>query len=1595
MHRSGTSVVTHLINRMGAYFGELDQEMRPSDDNPKGFWERNDIVAINEAILTLSGATWFKLSDFDARQVDLPDTLVQRIESTLSGLSKHSPWVVKDPRNCITFPVWAKFLEAPIVIIPFRSPLEVATSLTKRNSFPIEFSIALWQEYLLSAIKYAKGLPIIFVEYEKLVNAPIEETKVLYQKLVELGVEGLQLPSDLLISDIIDLTLKHEIVDQEKEKGQLTPDQVALLGGLRAKDMDSLEALVNSTNNSENHQILSKWEDKITELLERSIAKGNRITSTLFSSDDKNFFLKNSIRIVQKTEEDNKILRFFVDPSFRLGKKIRVDVVDDISIFQLKSITLSGNHQITIDSATVSSNAFYRIEKYFFFDQIPSSIFFSLPEDFAANGSLQEIIIHIELIGKGVAVLPHVNQFHKNFISYAEKPVEHGPHQMERLIHALTAGKDRALIKAQMRVSNLESNNHHLYQSIQYLQDQNGKQHDLINRLNISLERKDKKSESLAKRNIELSEALKAEKEVQANLNRELELAVAEKDQHSTTINHLTTLLAGKEFLTEQLRSEVTNVRGSFSNQIGRALTLPARVIFDLLTNKKPFNQTRFWWIKQHLLHPRSLLGNKEERKKLKADWLKQSKETAYQYNISAGSAPVIPDSGQWASDLLLQSRDQEVVVPVSENTAVRNRKRILYVSPNLPDYDTSSGGKRATRMLGLLAEEFDVYAFTLGSKPQKYIDELKKSGVIVIRTVDHREIQRKLPQVDTIIYAWYETYFSSAAFRHLYPDAKIIVDSVDVHWVREKRSIGIWEGLTVERVAANQAREMEAYQNADIVWAVTETDKNAILSEIPTADVRVVSNIHELVVSEYTDNQENTLLFIGGYNHYPNVSAVKILAQEIFPKVRNVVPDAKLIIAGANAPKEVKALSEIEGVIFKGFIEEDEIEKLYAQSFLTVSPLLAGAGIKGKICESIVYRTPVVTNIIGNEGINLISGQEGLISTLDQMPVLIIKALKREYDFGAMTGKAQEKLMELVGPKVVKERMVNSILPEISICIVTWNRLDLLRRCIESIEGNTIYPNYKILVHSNGCTDGTQDYLRAAANINPNIIPILSDQNDVFVLPNNWMMERFPENDVVLINNDVYVTKGWLSALHDAAYSSADYGIVGSKILYPDGRLQEFGSELYATGTGRNIGKFDDPDKEEYKKLTEVGYVSGCSMYIKRSTIKIVGMFDEQFHPCYCEDSDYCYTAKENGIKTIVTPNSLIFHDEGGTSGTDTSSGMKRYQVINMEKFLKKHMGKSNGIDWPGYPLVSNGKPDLEKNEPLITSSSYKGLTINFVDSYESYQTYTREMKSEYDRRLKIEERIGDTRETDFQIDGFDLFADTREQIKFRVVKSPKGHINFRESFICEKQHLNSRLRATYAIIEHLMDSDTKLSDDSPVYFTEQSTRFYSLYKKKLKNLVGSEYLGEYQIPGFLNQQGLRHEDLTNLSFEDASFDLVVSLEVLEHIPNFEDAVSEISRVLKPGGYFVFTVPFILTQYKTTVRARVNSVGEIEHLLMPEYHGDPVQEKGILCFYHYGWDLIEEHLAKEGINCKAAFIWSEDYCIFGKDVCIFIGQKM
>ena len=183
----------------------------------------------------------------------------------------------------------------------------------------------------------------------------------------------------------------------------------------------------------------------------------------------------------------------------------------------------------------------------------------------------------------------------------------------------------------------------------------------------------------------------------------------------------------------------------------------------------------------------------------------------------------------------------------------------------------------------------------------------------------------------------------------------------------------------------------------------------------------------------------------------------------------------------------------------------------------------------------------------------------------------------------------------------------------------------------------------------------------------------------------------------------------------------------------------------------------------------------------------------------------------------------------------------------------------------------------------------------------------------------------------------------------------SPTGAVNFRERMLCGICQLNTRQR----FMAHLVRTALAARPgDVRTYLHEQVTPFWTWAQGSLPGeLVGSEYLG-HDVPGGTEIEGIRHEDALALSFEDESLDVIVSNDVLEHVPDIDGAVAEAARVLRPGGSFFFSIPFHNGADETVRRAALEG-GEVVELLEPQYHGNPMSEKGSLVFYDHGWDIL------------------------------------
>lgn len=205
MHRSGTSAVARLINMMGAYFAPEGLALAPKNDNPKGFWERRDVLQLNEELLKLQECQWNQLAKWKFEDAGrIPAGLRQMMQILIMNMDGFRPWFLKDPRMCLTLPAWLPLLEVPLAVMVYRSPQEIALSLKNRNPISLEYALALWEYYTVGMLNATQQLPRVFVSHEDILSKPVKTCEAIVRQLNSYGARRLIMPIQQEVRAFID-----------------------------------------------------------------------------------------------------------------------------------------------------------------------------------------------------------------------------------------------------------------------------------------------------------------------------------------------------------------------------------------------------------------------------------------------------------------------------------------------------------------------------------------------------------------------------------------------------------------------------------------------------------------------------------------------------------------------------------------------------------------------------------------------------------------------------------------------------------------------------------------------------------------------------------------------------------------------------------------------------------------------------------------------------------------------------------------------------------------------------------------------------------------------------------------------------------------------------------------------------------------------------------------------------------------------------------------------------------------------------------------------------------------------------------------------
>jgi GT2 family glycosyltransferase len=240
---------------------------------------------------------------------------------------------------------------------------------------------------------------------------------------------------------------------------------------------------------------------------------------------------------------------------------------------------------------------------------------------------------------------------------------------------------------------------------------------------------------------------------------------------------------------------------------------------------------------------------------------------------------------------------------------------------------------------------------------------------------------------------------------------------------------------------------------------------------------------------------------------------------------------------------------------------------------------------------------------------------------------------------------------------------------PVASIVLPVHSAVELTERCLHAIAAATTGIPYEVIVVDDDADADTKGLLGAVRGARV----LVNEENLGYLGSVNRGAATARGRHLVLLNSDTEPQPGWLEALVERAESADDVGVVGARLIYPDGRLQEAGGIVFRDGTPANYGWGREPWDPAFSYAREIDYASAAALLVRAEVWRALGGFDERFAPGYFEDTDLCFGARELGWRVLYEPRALVLHVEGASHGSDPASGVKRHQELNRPTFAEK----------------------------------------------------------------------------------------------------------------------------------------------------------------------------------------------------------------------------------------------------------------------------------------------------------------------------------
>ena len=1218
MHRSGTSACARVLNLRGLSIAS--DLMSPGPDNERGFWESRSLADYHDRFFASvdhahDSARSLSPGVFSTAAAE---RLEHRLEKHLRSLPEDGPVLVKDPRISLVMPAWLKALDKvdlePFVVVMVRNPLEVAASLDRRNRFSFERSCLLWLRYMLGAERGSRGMKRVFVSYSDF----LDDWRAQTARVIEgggLAVSGLNQQMEEECDAFLTRSLQHHREDDESihEDARVIPWVATVYDALRRATRDDLDGL-----------------EEVLDQVERDLAaSGNILEAQVARVDSRIFDFVNKEKVLQ-----DEVLSL----REQLGQQEQVSLRAEQEAKSLRDMIAASEEGRGGPGASGERDpvAFSALQEQLSeAAKVADSLKASLESERSQSVELRESIADLksrlqsatdedETIRLQEELRQQMDR-HRQAIGIAEGELARSQQDL------LEAQRKLASKDADLRIS--EHGREILEKRVEELRAElEQRQNDVENvTARAASTEKELKDQSVMAARLEAKvESLEGELgralERMEGLQAEARQAVALDEQIGLMKVELTksqSELEGSRAQSEALASELKSKQkleadnAVFKSELSRLRAERARAAKAEKRSAQAFAK-----LEQDL----SRLEAQREIAEQAGAGLAQ--ERAAKQQLEASLEQVKQEShAAWTARDELSARVEQLQVELgsvrsaadqaqSRNDdlqhALQEAERVRVERDTL-----ASDLHRAGEELA----EFQSLASAMQAKAEAAQNEAADaerraqsalSGAGAPVPPVETGLQTSEAELDAVRARadWLEDRVRSGRM----PKGKFISSLMQSSAVLRVPAIML--GIYDASIARNPLRSWRVALEAEEIRRTGLFDEEFYRAQNWDVDLANEDPItHYVVHGAYEGRNPSPHFDSKAYlSANPDVAAARI--NPLFHFARH-------------GRKELRPSRHVPDLL-SGFRLPESPSQIVGDPY----------AVRPDDCVlPEAQRGAAFMERFGLQG---------------ESP-----------DYGAAVAELNkcQRAMPIVG---ADEHGVVCA----SIVIPVYGQLAFTLNCLHSLVSQASSLACEVIVVDDCSPDETAEWLPQIDWIRY----VRQTENGGFISSSNLGASHARGQYVVMLNNDTRVAPGWLDEMMNSFRIFPNAGLVGSKLFYPDGSLQEAGGIVWKDGSAWNFGRNDDPNKPEYCYARRVDYISGAAVAVPKALWDELGGFDGDYYErAYCEDADLAFQIRQRGYETWYQPLSRVIHYEGKTSGTDVKLGEKAYQVSNQARFFER----------------------------------------------------------------------------------------------------------------------------------------------------------------------------------------------------------------------------------------------------------------------------------------------------------------------------------